>query len=393
MKRGVWVAIVAALLAAGGFFYVRSRGEKPAVVDLGAVERRAVFQSFVTASGEIVASRYADIGSNMMGRLVDLEVAEGQVVRRGDVLARIDPVQARSEAAALAAQLDALGAEVQVAAAREAESRQALERSRKLRADGVIAQADLESAVASADSARAQLEAARRRVAQGQAQVQRARDSLSKTEITAPMDGVVTRLDVREGEMVVIGVQNQPGTILMTLSDLSSMNAEVKVAEAEVLRLRPGQKATVTLEAVPGRELPGQVTEIGASALPVVGAGAAAREFRVVVRLDSSDAALRPGLTCDVRIQADEARDTLTLPLQAVVLRPESAEAQARERPGVFVVENGVARFTPVETGIIGGLDIQILQGLKEGATVVVGPFQALRDLKDGAAVEGRKAE
>lgn len=388
------MAIVAVLIAAGGFFYVRSRGEKPTVVDLGAVERRAVFQSFVTASGEIVASRYADIGSNMMGRLVDLEVAEGQAVRRGDVLARIDPVQARSEAAALAAQLDALGAEVQAAAAREAESRQALERARKLRADGVIAQADLETAVAAADSARAQLEAARRRVAQGQAQVQRARDSLSKTEITAPMDGVVTRLDVREGEMVVIGVQNQPGTILMTLSDLSSMNAEVKVAEAEVLRLRPGQKATVTLEAVPGRELPGQVTEIGASALPVVGAGAAAREFRVVVRLDRSDAALRPGLTCDVRIQADEARDTLTVPLQAVVLRPDDSGSQGgRERSGVFVVENGVARFTPVETGIIGGLDIQVTTGVKEGTTVVVGPFQALRDLKDGARVEGREAE
>lgn len=389
MKRGVVLAIVAVLLAAGGFFYVRSRGEKPAVVDLGAVERRPVFQSFVTASGEIVASRYADIGSNMMGRLVDLEVAEGQAVRRGDVLARIDPVQARSEAAALAAQLDALSAEVQAAAAREAESRQALERARKLRADGVIAQADLDTAVASSDAARAQLEAARRRVSQGQAQVQRARDSLSKTEITAPMDGVVTRLDVREGEMVVIGVQNQPGTILMTLSDLSSMNAEVKVAEAEVLRLRSGQKATVTLEAVPGRELPGQVTEIGASALPVAGA-AAAREFRVVVRLDSTDAALRPGLTCDVRILADEARNTLTVPLQAVVLRPDPAQA-GRERSGVFVVENGVARFTPVETGIIGGLEIQLTEGVKEGATVVVGPFQALRDLKDGAAVKGRE--
>ncbi|HJX30049.1 MAG TPA: hypothetical protein VJ885_19265, partial [Thermoanaerobaculia bacterium] len=125
-----------------------------------------------------------------------------------------------------------------------------------------------------------------------------------------------------------------------------------------------------------------------------VAGAAAAREFRVVVRLERSDAALRPGLTCDVRIQADEARDTLTLPLQAVVLRPDgSGPQEGRERSGVFVVEGGVARFTPVETGIIGGLDIQIKEGLKEGATVVVGPFQALRDLKDGARVEGREAE
>lgn len=387
MKRGLVVAVVVALAAAGGFLFLRGRGEKPVEVDLGQVARRPVFQSFVTASGEIVASRYADIGANVMGRLVDLEVAEGQQVRRGTVLARIDPVQAASQAAALAAQLDALEAEVNAAAAREAEARQALERSRKLRADGVIAQADLDTAVAAADTARAQLEAARRRVSQGRAQLQQARDSLAKTEITAPIDGVVTRLGVREGEMVVIGVQNQPGTILMTLSDLSSINAEVKVAEAEVLRLRPGQPAFVTLEAIPNRELPGRVTEIGASALPVTGTGAAAREFRVVVRLDRPDPALRPGLTCDVRILADEIRNALTLPLQAVVLRP---DPQGAERQGVFVVDpSRRARFTPVETGVIGGLDVEA-KGLPEGTTVVLGPFQALRDLKDGTLVKGR---
>lgn len=396
MKRGLVVAIVVALVAAGGFLFVRSRGEKPLEVDLGQVVRRPEFQSFVTASGEIVADRYADIGANVMGRLVSLAVAEGQQVRRGEVLARIDPVQAASQAAALSAQLDALEAEVGAAAAGEAETRQALERTRKLHADGVIAQADLDTAEAAAGTARAQLEAARRRVAQGRAQLQQARDSLSKTEITAPIDGVVTRLDVREGEMVVIGVQNQPGTILMTLSDLSSINAEVKVAEAEVLRLRPGQKAFVTLEAVTGREFAGQVTEIGASALPVTGTGAAAREFRVVVRLDQPDASLRPGLTCDVRILADEVQNALTLPLQAVVLRPDpqGTDPQGAERQGVFVVDaaTGRARFTPVETGIIGGLDIEV-KGLNEGTSVVLGPFQVLRDLKDGTLVKGREQE
>lgn len=196
--------------------------------------------------------------------------------------------------------------------------------------------------------------------------------------------------------MVVIGVQNQPGTILMTLSDLSSINAEVKVAEAEVLRLRPGQKALVTLEAITGREFAGQVTEIGASALPVTGTGAAAREFRVVIRLDQPDSSLRPGLTCDVRILADEVRNALTLPLQAVVLRPDpqGVDPKGTERQGVFVVDaaTGRARFTPIETGIIGGLDIEV-KGLNEGTSVVLGPFQALRDLKDGALVKGRDQE
>lgn len=389
VKRLGCGVLVVALLAVAGYLFVRSRGEKPVVVDVEPVVRRPDFQSFVTASGEIVASRYADIGSSVMGRLVDLKVAEGQAVRRGAVLARIDPAQAASEVDAVAAQLRALESEVAAAAAREQEARQALERARKLRADGVLPQAELDSAIAAAGSARAQAEAASRRVAQGRAQVARARDSLAKTEITAPIDGVVTRLSVREGEMVVMGVQNQPGTILMTLSDLSSINAEVKVAEAEVLRLSPGQKAWVTLEAVPGRELPGHVVEIGASALPVTGTGAAAREFRVVVRLDQPDSSLRPGLTCDVRILAQEAKNALTLPLQSVVLRP---APEGGDRSGVFTVENGRARFLPVEIGIMGGLDVEV-KGLKEGTPVIVGPFQALRELKDGTLIKAREEE
>lgn len=388
MKRWVWWVVLAVVLAAaGGAALLRSRGEEAVVVDLAEVARRPVFQSFVTASGEIVASRYADIGSSVMGRLVDLEAAEGQRVARGAVLARIDPVQAESEASAATAQLRALEADTAAARARADEARKALERARALNADGILPRSELDAAQGAADTARAQAEAAERRVAQGRAQVRRAQDSLAKTEITAPMDGVVTRLSVREGEMVVMGVQNQPGTILMTLSDLSTINAEVKVAEAEVLRLRPGQRAFATLEAVPGRELPGRVVEIGASALPVAGTGAAAREFRVVVRLDEPDPALRPGLTCDVRILADEVKGALTVPLQAVVLRPGPDGA---ELTGVYTVEDGKARFRPVKTGIVGGLDLEI-RGLKEGTAIVAGPFQALREMRDGTAVRPRQ--
>lgn len=390
MKRWIWWVVLAVVLAAaGGAALLRSRGEDAVVVDLAEVARRPVFQSFVTASGEIVASRYADIGSSVMGRLVDLEAVEGQRVARGAVLARIDPVQAESEASAATAQLRALEADTAAARAGADEARKALERARALNADGILPRSELDAAQGAADTARAQVEAAERRVAQGRAQVRRARDSLAKTEITAPMDGVVTRLSVREGEMVVMGVQNQPGTILMTLSDLSTINAEVKVAEAEVLRLRPGQRAFATLEAVPGRELPGRVVEIGASALPVAGTGAAAREFRVVVRLDEPDPALRPGLTCDVRILADEVKGALTVPLQAVVLRPGPDGA---ELTGVYTVEGGKARFRPVKTGIVGGLDLEI-RGLKEGTAIVAGPFQALREIEDGTAVRPRQDE
>jgi len=169
----------------------------------------------------------------------------------------------------------------------------------------------------------------------------------------------------------------------MTISDLSAIDAEVKVAEADVLRIELNQPASVTMEAIPGAAFPGRVVEVGASALPIAGSGAAAREFRVKVRLESPDRRLRPGLTCDAEILTAERTNVLVVPLQAVVLRP---GAQGGEQAGVFVAEGRTVRFQPVATGLIGGLDIEV-SGLSEGTAVVTGPFQALRDLKHGQAV------
>jgi HlyD family secretion protein len=402
----------------------RQRNRDAVEVVVEPVRRQARLRSIVAASGEIVAARYAEIGSSVMGKIVALAVAEGSRVRAGQVLARIDPVQARAdlaaatalaeaqqaEAAAAARQVEAARADLTLAEARLHEADLTFTRRQELFASALVARADLDAARAALDSARAQveasraalaraedaLEAARQRVAQARAQADRARDLLGKTEVTAPIDGVVTRLEVREGEMVVIGIQNQPGTKLMTISDLSSINAEVKVAEADVLRLRLGQPATVQLEAVPGRQFTGRVVEIGASAVPVTTA-AAAREFRVVVRLDEADAALRPGLTCDAEILVEEKTGVLAVPLQAVVLRdvggpqtdgPDGSEA-SRERPGVFVVDGDRVRFQPVTVGIIGGLLLEV-DGVAEGTPIVAGPFQALRDLADGARVRPR---
>ncbi len=391
-------------------------------VDLATVGRTPVLQSFVTASGEIVANRYADIGSASMGRLVALAVKEGDRVKAGQLLARIDPVQASSssdaatasirafeaEARGAANQVKAAQGELDAARARATEATKALGRARELRQAGLTPQSDFDAAQANADSAEAQLasaqaslqraeqsrDAAERRVTQGRAEGARARDTLSKTEITAPIDGVITRLEVEEGEMVVIGVQNQPGTILMTVSDLSTINAEVKVAEADVLRLALNNPATVTLEAVPGRRYAGHVVEIGASALPQVGTQAAAREFKVSVRLDGDVAQLRPGLTCDTEILVAEQKNVLTVPLQAVVQRPNpkaGTPGQAADVSGVFVVKDGSATFVPVTTGILGGLSIEV-DGIGDGTEIVAGPFQALRELKDGSRVRARTA-
>ncbi|MBE3099700.1 MAG: efflux RND transporter periplasmic adaptor subunit, partial [Planctomycetes bacterium] len=410
MGRKWWIVGVlgAAVVIAGGLVLAR-RGPHSVAVDLETTARREAFRSYVTASGEIVATSYADIGSSVMGKIVSLTVAEGDRVKAGQVLAHIDPVQAQSEAAAAEALVQAIEADTQagrkarVAAsadleqvrARLSEADSSFRRQRDLADQGLVTAAQLDTARAAADATAAQVAAAQaavsraeqaeiaseRRVAQARAQFRRAQDILSKTAVVAPISGIVSRLRVREGEMVVIGIQNQPGTTLMTISDLSAIDAEVKVAEADVLRVAVGQRARVTLEAAAGRVFPGRVVEIGASALPVVGTAAAAREFRVVVRLDQPDSNLRPGLTCDAEILTGERRNVLTVPLQAVVLRP--AAGVAGDRAGVFTVKDGRAVFVPILTGIIGGLDVEV-SGLPEGVQVVVGPFQFLRGLRDG---------
>lgn len=359
-----------------------------AEVEVEKVARRPILRSTVTASGEIVAVRYAEIGSSVMGKLVALPVREGDRVRRGQVVARIDSVPASSDADAAAALVRAAEADQAVARARAEQAARDLARGRELRGQGLLPQSDYDTQRAAADATQAQVDAASRRAAQARAQLARARDLLGKTQIVAPLDGVVTRLPVREGEMVVIGIQNMPGTTLMTISDLSEIDAEVKVAEADVLRVKVAQPATVTLEALSGRELPGAVVEVGASALPVVGAGAAAREFKVKVRVKGDVAGLRPGLTCDTEILVGEAKDALTVPLQAVVLRG----TPGQEKTGVFGVEGGVARFLPVEAGMIGGLEMEV-KGLAEGREIVAGPWQTLRDLQDGARVKAARAK
>jgi HlyD family secretion protein len=390
---------------------VVGRGPARIAVDVGAVAREATFTSTVTASGEIVATRYADIGSSVMGEIVSLPVKEGDAVSAGQVLARIDAVQAESEAAGAAAQVRALEAEeaaaegqvraasseLVAADARARDTNQLAMRKQALVEQGLIPVSEYETARAAADAADAQVLAARAvieraeaalaaatgRIAQASAQERRARDLLAKTSVVSPIGGIVTRLQVRQGEMVVIGIQNQPGTTLMTVSDLAEIDAEVKVAEADVLRLELGQEADVTLEALPGRVFTGRVVEIGASALPVAGTGAAAREFKVVVRLDAPEAGLRPGLTCDAEITTSRKTDILTVPLQSVVLR---RGADGRNETGVFVVREGAAAFTPVRSGIIGGLDIEV-SGLSGDEPVVIGPYQILRELQDGALV------
>ena len=414
--RRLLLLVTLIIFAVASYRYAANREEQGLPVNVQRVAKLDVFRSYVTASGEIVATRYADIGSSIMGKVVDLPVQEGQKVMPGDLLARIDPIQAAAERDAADKQVQALTAEVE-SAQRQIEGAQSqvvrarallkdreltLGRAQKLFAQGVSSRADLDQASVNRDAATADLaaataelersqsavNAAQERLLQSRAQLIRAADTFTKTEIRAPMAGIVSRLQVRLGEMVVIGIQNQPGTTLMTISDLSGVNAEVKVAEADILRIKLGQRASVTLDALPDQRFGGDVIEVGTSALAQVGAGAAAREFKIVIRLKDPDPGFRPGLTCDAEILTDEIEQAVVVPLQSVVLRTREGE----EQTGVFVPQDGVAHFVPVKAGIIGGLDISV-EGISAGTEVITGPFQVLRDLEEGSRVEPSQTE
>lgn len=383
MLRKVLVALVLLGLAAAVVVSRRPRGTP---VDTTRVAKRETFRSYVTASGEIVAKQYADIGASVMGRVVSLNVKEGDRVRTGQVLANLDPVRAASDVEAAQAAVRALGEDLKAAEAKLIEAKLTADRNATLVEQGLLPKAQGDTSKAALDAARAQLDAIRSRTDQASAQLRGVRDSLSKTSVVAPIDGIVTRLQVREGEMVVIGIQNQPGTTLMRLVGTSGLNAELKVAEADALRLRVGQAARVTLDALQGREFAGVVSEIGASSLPPVSAQAAsAREFRVVISLDRNDGTLRPGISCDAEILVAEKSGVLVAPLQAVVTR----DVAGREETGVFVVRDSRAVFTKVTLGLISGLDAEI-SGLAEGAEIVLGPLATLRSMKDGETL--RKA-
>jgi HlyD family secretion protein len=383
LRKALLALVVLGLPAAIAY----SRRPQGTPVETTKISKRDAFRSYVTASGEIVAKRYADIGASVMGRVVSLSVKEGDRVKAGQVLARLDPVRAASDVAAAQAGVKALGDDLKAAEARLAEATLTAERNATLVEQGLLPKAQGDASSAALDTARAQLSAIKSRTEQARAQLRGVSDSLAKTSVVAPIDGIVTRLQVREGEMVVIGLQNQPGTTLMRLVGTTGLNAELKVAEADALRLKLGQKARVTLDALQGREFAGAVSEIGASSLPPVsGQTASAREFRVVVSLDDNDGTLRPGISCDAEILVAEKTGVLVGPLQAVVTR----DVAGGEETGVFVLRDSKAAFTRVTLGLISGLDVEI-DGVQDGTEIVLGPLSTLRALKDGDTL--RKAK
>jgi HlyD family secretion protein len=365
--------------------------------------------SLVTANGTIQARTKVDLSANIMGQITELNVEEGMQVKKGDLLLVID--QIGYAAVVESRRWGVRAVESELARTREAaaQAMRDLERTERQFREQILPEAEYDRAKSLAEQSLAQQERVEGQVAQAKAEIVAADDELAKTEIRAPMDGTVTRRNVERGEVVVTGTMNNPGTVLMTISDMSSVEAELEVDQTDVPLLRIGQRASVLIDAFPDTSFPGLVSEIGSSpiqGLSTLGGSATGTDYKVKVALTSHPELLRPGLTVTADIETATREDILAIPMGALVLRDEeettapegegkerqtteegkieSVASRARDAEGVYVVEEGKVAFRKVKTGVKGELDIEIAEGLEEEEEIVTGPFSALRKLKPG---------
>jgi len=420
---GAGVALLVGIIVG---FTVHHSGKNVVTVQSGKVQRQEL-ASVVSASGEIRPKTYVNIGANAFGKITRLYVKEGDHVKKGQLLAQLENVQSSADVSAT---------EASAQAAQDYDrSKLDWERAQGLFKDGLIAKSDFDSrknAWATADAglaqaqarvaqAKAQKDSSDQHISQARANLTRVTDVLQKTTYRAPFDGVITNLPVREGETVVIGIQNSPGSTLMALADMSIITAEVKVDETDIVNLRLGQPADVTIDAIPRKVFHGVVSEIGDNAI-VRSTGVAtsqqttaseeAKDFKVVVTVQDPPSDLRPGLSTTAKITTATRSNALAIPIQALTIRtraqlekqdtsagsvhaagPAPKETASKEQKdtdiqGVFVLRNHKAEFVPVQTGVTGTTDVEVLGGLKDGDEVVTGSYKVLRTLRPGASVK-----
>jgi HlyD family secretion protein len=447
----VGIGLGVAVVLGGVVLYSINQANKGVVtVQTAKVAKQDSLVSVVTASGEVKPTTYTNVTAQGFGRITEILVKEGDHIKKGDRLLLQENVQANADVQAQSASINASESSVQAAEASYRAAQADLiqqqanlekakldyDRGQGLFKDGLIAKQDFDqrktgydAAVAAAESSRArvlslkaQLEMTRAQLNQSKAVLVHTKDILSKTTYTSPINGIVSYLPVRLGEYVVPGIQNANGSFLMTLSDMSVVTSEVKVDETDIVNVRIGQDADVTIDAVPGKVFKGKVTEIGSQAVlrssglattQTTTSNQEAKDFKVVVTLKDPPENVRPGLSTTAKIKTAEKKDVVAIPIQALAVRsrkdleeavknakkngnvtlaapppPAASDPKKDEVQGVFVVNGKKAAFRPVETGISGITDIEITKGLQAGDEIVVGSYKALRTLKPEATVK-----
>ena len=426
---GAGVVIVLGAIAFANFKFKKDNGLG---VNVEAVKKRDL-QQIVSASGKIQPHDSINISSDTVGRVTNLAVDQGMRVTKGQFLMQIDPKllasAAEQQEAALAAaksQLDQLRVAAQSSDAALKLAQEQEKRQQQLWARGLTTKETVDSAESTlrmrqSDDASAaeQVRTQQLRIQQQQAALDSAKYTLSKVRITSPIDGIVTSRNIEEGETVVVGTMNNAGTVLLTIADMSVIEAQVEVDETDIPEVKIGQEAKITIDAVPGKTFHGHVTEIGNSPInqtATTTSTSQATNFLVKVHVDDQIPNIRPGFSCTADITTATRQNALAIPIQATTVRevvidqegnvvhPQKKPGasaltavdaqelpkgeQKKELEGVFIVRDGKAVFTPVKTGIAGDKYFEALSGVKEGDQVIVGPFSSVRNLADQAAVK-----
>jgi HlyD family secretion protein len=456
MTRGKKIVLFAGgalvlIVAAGIWIYQSRKGIEN--VQAAPVVRKNL-TSLVSATGEIRPKNYTNVLAEGFGKITEILVHEGEEVRRGDVLMRVESIQpaanVRAQQAAIEsaqAALRAAQANFEAAQAVVAQRQADLNKARfnwhqgqELYESNLISRQEYESDKAAYQAAEAAFSAAQAQLAQARAQQSQANDNINqqravltgtedvlrKTTYRAPISGMVTYIAVRVGENVVPGIQNAQGAYLMTISDMSVVTAEVRVDETDIISVHNGQTSQIQIDALPDQNFTGHVTQVGTQAVirstglattQTTTGASEAKDFKVVVTLNHPPAHLRPGLTVTAKIETAHRSNVLAVPIQALVVRsreqlkqqadaaekkglgtvvlaaakPQAGAQDSEDVQGVFAIRNGRAVFVPVETGIMGLTDIEVTKGLKEGDRIIVGSYKTLRTLKAGTEVRIEK--
>jgi len=464
-KWKIVIGVLLAVAAIGGTVASIRWSQSAQVTVQTATAAKSDLTSVVTASGEVKPKTYTNLGANAQGRVMELMVKEGDHVRHGQIVARIESIQATADveqqkASIASAESDSTASEAglkvqddTIKTQRATSDRTTADldlakinydRYEQLYKAGVVPKSDFDQRKSTYDSqvaglreaelrleqlisqraqTVAQLQSTQRRVTQAQAGLTRLTDILEKHDVVTPLDGIVTTLPVQIGETVVPGIQNSAASSIMTVADMSIVTAEVHVDETDIVNLKIGQKADVTIDAIPDHTFSGHVTEIGNEAIlrstgQVASSSATssteAKDFKVVVTLDDPPQEVRPGLSCTAKIVTATRKDVLNIPIQALTVRQQGdlddAAAAAKKKKekdngqapidvadqkrrreeitGVFVIANQKAEFRKVETGITGATDIEVLGGVQPGEQIVVGSYQAIRTMRPGSRVK-----
>ena len=396
-KKTLIIIAVIALIGVIVALNLGSKREKSVKVTVEKAKTRDL-TAIVSASGEIKPKKNINISALILGRIVKIGIKEGQEVKAGDFLMKLDSTQYEAMAERDRAFIQSSRAERIKAEATFKRNTDFYNRQKNLYDNQLISKEQLEQAKVQLDIGDASLRSLDFQIAQAEASLKSTLDNLAKTVYSSPIDGMITSKRVEEGEMAIIGTMNNPGTVLMTIADLSVMEVEVQVDETDVVGVQLGQAANIRVDAFPNQIIKGKVTEIGSSALQKTTVATTttqeSKDFKVVVTLDNPSKLLKPGLSASADIITGERKNVLAVPIAALVVRdktPSAEEAKAgkkSEEEGLFIMENSRAKFVPVQKGIMGELDIEIAGGLKEGQDVIVGPYDALRQMKDGLLVK-----